>query len=281
MTPNDPAVFLLMGAGSKSKTIAALPLSSLVACNPAAHRRQAAGGSIKDLSADDHVAVQSSSRLIMQRLSCACKISIVMYEPPAVQPRHYASMAALFWRFHRVLTYTPALLRLPNAACYNMHSAWVEPTPAPSKTKSISLISSAKRDLAGHRLRLKIAELHKDKLDLFGRAFTPLERKNQGLDAYRFSVAVENSRSNGYISEKVLDCFLTKTVPIYWGAGDIGQHFNLDGIITCRTQNDISNAIENVSTADYAARAKAIEENYHRALKVSDIKARLNEALLG
>ena len=33
-----------------------------------------------------------------------------------------------------------------------------------------------------------------------------------------FHVAVENSSHNNYYTDKIIDCFCTKTVPIYWGA---------------------------------------------------------------
>ena len=274
-----PAIFLLIGPSAKSRAIPALPLSALTPCNGAAEARAAQGGVVADLGPQDHLAVQCSSTLILRRPKLKCRLSVVMYEPPAVQPRHYLAMRVFGSRFHRVLTYTPSLLRLKNAREYNMHMAWVTPTPAPEKTRLISLISSQKRDLPGHRLRLKIAEKHQDRLDLFGRAFKPLETKNDGLDPYRFSVAVENSRSDGYISEKVLDCFLTKTVPIYWGARDIGRYFNLDGVIVCEDEAALSRAVETVTEADYDARVQAVEENYTRALHTSDIKARLVDAL--
>jgi hypothetical protein len=35
-----------------------------------------------------------------------------------------------------------------------------------------------------------------------------------------------------YFSEKITDCILNKTSPIYWGCSNIGDFFNMDGIIT-------------------------------------------------
>jgi len=34
-----------------------------------------------------------------------------------------------------------------------------------------------------------------------------------------------------YFTEKILDCFRTRTVPIYWGCTNIREHFEADGII--------------------------------------------------
>ena len=47
-----------------------------------------------------------------------------------------------------------------------------------------------------------------------------------------FSIAIENSRNGCYFTEKILDCFTTRTVPIYWGCPDIGDYFDMNVIIT-------------------------------------------------
>ena len=47
-----------------------------------------------------------------------------------------------------------------------------------------------------------------------GRGDMELKEKEDGLCDYMFSVAIENS--NQYFSEKLLDCFLTGTIPIYY-----------------------------------------------------------------
>eukprot|EP00620_Florenciella_sp_RCC1587_P021099 CAMPEP_0182561832 /NCGR_PEP_ID=MMETSP1324-20130603/4262_1 /TAXON_ID=236786 /ORGANISM="Florenciella sp., Strain RCC1587" /LENGTH=60 /DNA_ID=CAMNT_0024774579 /DNA_START=220 /DNA_END=399 /DNA_ORIENTATION=+ len=46
-----------------------------------------------------------------------------------------------------------------------------------------------------------------------------------------FHIAIENVKSNGYFTEKLLDCFLTRTVPLYWGCPNIGEYFEVEGMI--------------------------------------------------
>lgn len=41
------------------------------------------------------------------------------------------------------------------------------------------------------------------------------------LSQYDFSLCFENMHMQGYITEKIFDCFYAGTVPIYWGAKDI------------------------------------------------------------
>ena len=43
---------------------------------------------------------------------------------------------------------------------------------------------------------------------------------------YRFSIAFENSRDPGYVTEKIVDAFAAGTVPIYWGDPLVKSEFN-------------------------------------------------------
>jgi hypothetical protein len=45
--------------------------------------------------------------------------------------------------------------------------------------------------------------------------------KAETLSAYRFALAFENSALEGWVTEKIFDCFLAGTVPVYRGAPDI------------------------------------------------------------
>lgn len=44
------------------------------------------------------------------------------------------------------------------------------------------------------------------------------------LKHYRFSICFENARGiDGYVTEKLFDCFVAGAVPVYWGAPDISE----------------------------------------------------------
>lgn len=45
--------------------------------------------------------------------------------------------------------------------------------------------------------------------------------KRQVISGFRFAICFENCAFPGYITEKILDCFLAGCIPIYWGAPDI------------------------------------------------------------
>ncbi|MEJ7627564.1 MAG: glycosyltransferase family 10 [Ferruginibacter sp.] len=98
------------------------------------------------------------------------------------------------------------------------------------KTKILSVISSDQTWLPGHKLRFafvnKLIGHFKDKLDVFGKGFNPIADKYDGLAPYKYSVAIENSIIPGYFTEKIADCYLAHTMPIYYGCPDIGKYFD-------------------------------------------------------
>lgn len=137
---------------------------------------------------------------------------------------------------------------------------WIKEPKVYEKTKLVSMISSNKIMCEGHKERLKFVEKLKDDLDLFGRGFNEIELKEHGLCDYMFSVAIENGEYETYFTEKILDCFATGTVPIYKGAPDIGDHFNMDGIIVLDDYFDINDLNED----EYFKRMPAILDNLNR-----------------
>lgn len=106
--------------------------------------------------------------------------------------------------------------------------------PVPDKTEDMSWILGAARGLRGHRIRMRFFEelrRSEPRVHLFGRAIRPVDDKWDGLAPYRFSLAVENSSSPDYWTEKIADCFLAWTVPLYWGAPNITDYFPREAVI--------------------------------------------------
>ena len=82
-----------------------------------------------------------------------------------------------------------------------------------------------------------------------------------------FGVAIENTSHNGYFSEKILDLFLLKTIPIYWGCSDINLYFNQKGIIKFENVDHFIYISNKLTESDYISLRDVIEENYLLALK--------------
>ncbi len=49
----------------------------------------------------------------------------------------------------------------------------------------------------------------------------------------KFSLAIENSSTCGYTTEKLVHALAANTIPIYWGDPEVGQDFNTERFINC------------------------------------------------
>ncbi len=137
----------------------------------------------------------------------------------------------------------------------------------PQKTKMLSLITSNKARYPGHKERMVFIEHLMSRLDipvdLFGRGINPIEDKWQGLAEYKYSLAIENSCASDYWTEKIADCFLTYTLPIYYGCTNIGSYFPEGSYITIDIRNpaDALQSIKRILEDDpWEARLPLIEE---------------------
>jgi hypothetical protein len=71
-----------------------------------------------------------------------------------------------------------------------------------------------------HQMRLRaIKELSEiDKIDVFGRSVgNYVPNKIEKASKYWFNICFENDLYPGYVTEKILEAWLAKAIPIYWG----------------------------------------------------------------
>lgn len=71
---------------------------------------------------------------------------------------------------------------------------------------------------------------------------------------YRFSIAAENALSCGYTSEKIILCFMARTIPIYWGDPTVVLEFNERAFVNAN----------GLSAEELIARVREIEEDRDR-----------------
>jgi len=97
----------------------------------------------------------------------------------------------------------------------------------PLKTEHLSVVCSKKAKCPGHKTRIQFVNRLRPLVSMhrFGHGVRPLANKWDGLAPYRYSIAIENSQVPHYWTEKITDCFLTGTIPIYWGCPNIEDYF--------------------------------------------------------
>ncbi|QSA96817.1 glycosyltransferase [Methylococcus sp. EFPC2] len=132
------------------------------------------------------------------------------------------------------------------------------------KTKKLSWITSNLALLPGHRKRLDFLKRIQGtvEFDLFGRGFKELHDKWVGLAPYEYSIAYENTISDYYFTEKLMDCFVAHTIPIYVGSPRIYQFFPEKSLIPIDPDDPrvAHRILDIINFDDLSARRQALEE---------------------
>lgn len=154
------------------------------------------------------------------------------------------------------------------------------------KDRDLSILSSDKVMCALHRFRLELARLCKrDGLaDTFGRfdGGGYVEKVDETLNRYRFSIIIENDVSDYYFSERLTSCFAAQTVPVYLGARRIGDFFNTDGMILLGSADleEAESLIAECTRERYEAMLPAVLDNYERVKEYVNMQDYLYEHYL-
>jgi len=192
-----------------------------------------------------------------------------------------------------VLTYRKEILdNNPKARYFMGVTPFCLPNPDMIKKFAISTIVSGRLNNEGHLLRhelwrrrdeIKIPKdfyLSSNKDTIFDEADYNKEKvlrhnnnrfdgKTDVMDCM-FHIAIETISCWGNFSEKLIDCLLTKTVPVYWGCHNVGDYFDEKGIIQCSNVDEIIQACNSLTEKDYWDRKPSIDCNYDNALKHFD-----------
>ena len=78
----------------------------------------------------------------------------------------------------------------------------------------------------------------------------PVADKHQFISQYKFNIAFENSRSNGYTTEKIMDAMIANSLPIYWGNPLIEKDFNPRSFVDISEFKDIDEAVDRIVELD-------------------------------
>lgn len=178
---------------------------------------------------------------------------------------------------HRVVT-APPILDWWVGRSYDQLSR----SRAPRKTREISAIASTKTMIEGHRKRTEFVGWLVEQLpelDLYGQGRDrELADKWDGLAPYRYSIAIENTSKPDYWTEKISDCFLANTVPLYYGATNIGDYFP-EGSFVWLPADDRERALavirETLKTDHWDARREALRVARKRVLESYSLGAQI------
>lgn len=219
---------------------------------------------------DNHIPTKISNRSIAW-----------LIEPREIKPNGYSYVEDNYYEFKSIWTYDKKLLKdLPNAEFYPFGGCWINHNDRKihKKSKLFSTISSSKDQTTGHKLRHQIISASFNEMDVFGRGseqfsrpgasgYGPIDNKIEGLKDYYYHLAVENVKKDYWFTEKLIDCFVTGTIPIYWGCPSIGNYFNTDGMVLFNDLTELKGRLEQCTEKFYEDNLSAVRENFELAKK--------------
>ncbi len=231
----------------------------------------------------DLVFFTDTSLNIVEDIKVDCIKVAWLIEPIEVQSWSYNYIKDRHNLFDYILTYDSHLLSISDKFIKNpMWCSWVNPSNhgLHEKEKNLSIIASSKRYVEGHILRHEFIEKFNDKIefDIFGgltsgnSGYKPITCKSEGLSKYRFSIVIENVKKDFFFTEKIVDCFLTGTVPIYWGANNISDYFDSGGIINFSKLEDLDQIIEKLNVETYNKMFQHVKNNFDIASKYKTVE---------
>ena len=198
-------------------------------------------------------------------------------EPPERIPETARRALRHGTRFHRIYTFDQQILDKYPARAENLDLAGYRiepPFPTYPKADQVAFVTSSLDVLPGHRLRQRIYAALGDMgrrcgadgaLDILRHRSPPFHLPRNDFFRAKFHIAVENSVAANYFTERLIDCFLSRTVPIYWGAPNVGDWFNPEGIITFQDLDGLRDILASLTPDAYARRMSAVLDNERRA----------------
>ncbi len=198
-------------------------------------------------------------------------------EPRDLVPGVYREISkpALYKKFDKVLTYDKELLDLnPDKFFqYVFGGCWIKPKEQKCypKSKNICIIASHKTQLEGHKLRHEIIRKFGTKynIDVYGNGYNRFDQTVDVLKDYRYCIVVENVNKSYWVTEKLIQCFRTGTIPIYWGTEFNKKVLFADTFAFYRFSNldDLEKLLPTMTEElyDQESKSEMIDYNFDRA----------------
>ena len=261
------------------------------ACKPTVLSEFGCSTEIKDLDRSTCICIDCLRPDDPAFKAAECKVLVQGCEPPELYASIYTidELIKVGDQFDLILCADERLAELPNAKIFPFGSSWItDDFENYEKRFELMHIVGWKTRLEGHALRHHVRDIFNKvnniPLKVYFRPdpegmFEP-DGKNKCFDTSQFAIIIENSQCKHYFTEKIVDCFMTKTIPLYWGCPNIDEYFNTAGIIKFTDLDDCYNKILALTPDIYDNKLDVIEENYNTAVKYRDLNGRIRDEIL-
>ena len=216
---------------------------------------------------------------------------LFLAEPYAIAPSVNEGALRNAHNFNRIYTFTQSILeKYPQAQCFEWGSSWLDFNELNiDKKPHITFVTSSKLQTTGHKTRNQIMDMLEDiedvnGMEVYAHKSPPFhQRRNDFFENAMYHIAVENSRQKNYFTEKIIDCFASRTIPIYWGCPNLDKWFDMDGVIRFNHASELKKIFDKLDEDFYHSRKEVIEKNYEIAKKFygeNDVVPRLTKTII-
>jgi hypothetical protein len=209
------------------------------------------------------------------------KIMAIHFEPVGVRISN-AYVISRKGKLDLILTLDPEVI----AACWSkarfmpFGMTWIKPEDRGPRghQPGVSFVCGGKDYMPGHLVRMDIWRRQKE-VKSPGCFWRSSQSKPPGFEdapqlpsnaeakdhlfGWTHHMVVENCRQQNYFTEKLLDAIVTFTIPIYWGCPNIGDFFDVRGIVQVRNANEAIEVMNHLD--DHRVPLDILAENYTRA----------------
>jgi len=107
------------------------------------------------------------------------------------------------------------------------------------------------------------------------------ESKMELFQTSQFSLVIENSMQENYFTEKLCDCLITKTIPVYCGCPNISDFFDTTGwiIINNYSFDELLMKLNTLTEDYYMKHMDIVEKNLNTVKKYIDFTENINNGL--
>jgi hypothetical protein len=199
--------------------------------------------------------------------------------------------------YNYVLTYEDEILQSnPKAILFHATDTWVKGYTTLSREFCVTTVVGGKNDLRmdGYAIRHELWRRQEEitipkkfylsgnykwtHADYVSHPYILGDTKKPLFDAM-FHICIENRSMKHYFSEKLLDCFHTRTVPIYCGCLNLEDYFNTAGTFRVSSVDELIEVCNQLTPELYERMLPAIEENFELAQPRSDYMEQLKNKI--
>jgi|LauGreDrversion4_2_1035121.scaffolds.fasta_scaffold674791_1 hypothetical protein len=195
--------------------------------------------------------------------------------------------------FDAIITYHQGILdKCKHAFFMAFGTAWVwDYKESTEKIFQVSHLTGNKEYTYGHKLRKELYTRQfeiKIPTDFYisSHSNIPNLYSNKILGATKtpmfdsmFHLCIENTTQRNCFTEKLIDCLITKTIPIYYGCENISEYFDIESFYIVNTAEEAIKLCNTLTPDDYYSKQDTVQKNLLLAKPYATLLDRFSETV--